>query len=409
MHAVLPNSQAGNINDPSTSTGDFRYHLAKETIDAKDIAQLIEWLQGGPWLTQGPVVRQFEEGWAGYLGTEHAVNCNSGSSANMLMYAALQSAGRLKNNKVIVPAIGWATTVTPAIQLGLEPIMCDVDEATFGMDMDQLAALCEEHDPGAVIVVHVLGVPCDVEALLALKQKHGFSLMEDACAATGSRYDGTLVGNFGDLSSYSFYFGHHLSTIEGGMVCTSDGELHEHLLHLRSHGWAKDLSPERQNQLAADHGVDPFNKPFTFYYPGFNFRSTDLQGRLGLSQIAKVERVVGRRIENHKLYQERFAAAEGFTFQRNRRAEICSISFVTLAPDAQTRTEIGARLAEARIETRPLGGGSLARQPFWANRYGAQDFAMADRIGATAFQLPNHPGLDASDIHAICDVALQGR
>jgi CDP-4-dehydro-6-deoxyglucose reductase, E1 len=129
------------------------------------------------------------------------------------MYHAALISGRLPNRKIVVPAVNWATTVAPAIQLGFEPIMCDANSNTFGLDPIHLATLLERHEPAAVILVHVLGVPADMERVMRLKERHGFVLMEDTCAATGSAYEGRRVGTFGELSTFSFFFGHHLSTI----------------------------------------------------------------------------------------------------------------------------------------------------------------------------------------------------
>lgn len=383
-----------------------KYLLADNTIDGADLAVLREWLAHEPWLTQGPLVREFERGWAAWEGTQHACFVNSGSSANLLMYAAIDAAGELKNRKVIVPAVSWATTVAPAIQLGFEPILCDADSHNFGLDLAHLELLLKEHEPAAVICVHVLGVPCEMAGLMELKERYGFLLMEDACAATGSRYDGRHVGTFGELSSFSFFFGHHLSTIEGGMVCTSDPRLQDLLLQLRSHGWAKDLSREAEGRLFAEHQPLSFNRPFTFYLPGYNVRSTDLNARIGLEQLKKADRVVARRAENHRVYQSRIVGAPGMGCQVNDRAEISSISFAALAASSEHRDRIGAALAGAGIETRPLGGGNMSRQPFWRKRYEVIDLPMADRIHSTSFQLPNHPGLSRDDVNFICDTVL---
>ena len=383
-----------------------RYLLADDTIDQADLGELIAWLQTTPWLTMGPLTREFEGAWARWLGVEHACFVNSGSSANLLMYYALLCSGRLRNRKVVVPAVSWATTVAPALQLGFEPLMCEADRRTFGLDMDHLAKLCEEHEPAAVIPVHVLGVPVDMDGLMRLKQRHEFLLMEDCCAATGSRHAGRAVGTFGELSSFSFYFGHHLSTIEGGMVCTSDEELSDILLQIRSHGWPKDLSPDKEALQARKHDVIEFNRRFTFYYPGFNVRSTDLNARLGLTQLRKADAVVARRVENHRVYQARFAGAAGFACQDNPRATISSISFAALAASHEHRERIGRALDAHRIETRPLGGGNMSRQPFWVERYGAQPFPIADQIHERSFMLPNHPGLTVDDVGRICDVVL---
>jgi CDP-6-deoxy-D-xylo-4-hexulose-3-dehydrase len=382
------------------------YRLADDTIDQADLSDLIGWLQTNPWLTLGTLTTEFERRWADWVGVPYALFVNSGSSANLLMYYAALLSGRLRNRKVIVPAVSWATTVAPAVQLGFEPVMCEADLHTFGLDMAHLEALLREHEPGLVICVHVLGVPVDLDRLMKLKERYGFLLLEDTCAATGSRFEGRPVGTFGELSSFSFFFGHHLSTIEGGMVCTTDEELQEILLQIRSHGWPKNLPPEKEAMRARKHGILEFNRPFTFYYPGFNVRSTDLNARLGLSQLAKADDVVRRRVANHRHYQRRFLAAEGFHCQTNDRASICSISFAALAPSLDARDRIGEALRAAEIETRPLGGGSMGRQPFWTERYGVQAFPVADRVHEQSFMLPNHPGIEADDIDAICDVVF---
>ena len=387
-------------------TTPLRYKLAENTIDEHDLKLLADWLATNPWLTQGPLVREFEARWARWVGTAHALFVNSGSSANLLLYYAALLSPRLRSKTVVVPAVSWPTSVAPAIQLGFEPVMCEAEDRTFGIDPDALARLCEQRPVGAVVVVHVLGVPVELDAILKLRDRHGFLLLEDACAATGSRYDGRPVGTFGDVSAFSFFFGHHLSTIEGGMVCTPHTDLQDLLLQARSHGWAKDVPREREAVMASTEGVIAFNRPFTFYIPGFNLRSTDLNARLGLAQLDKADAVVARRRENHALYQKKFAGAPGFACQVNPRASISSISFAALASSVEHRARIGAALGAAGIETRPVGGGNMSRQPFWRERYGTTVFPIADRLHDTAFQLPNHPGLSLDDIAYIADTAL---
>jgi CDP-6-deoxy-D-xylo-4-hexulose-3-dehydrase len=383
-----------------------QYRLAEQSIDEEDLQDLITWLKTNPWLTQGELVREFERQWAEWLRVKYATFVNSGSSANLLMYDSLLLSGKLPNKKIVLPAVSWSTSVAPAIQLGFEPILCEADSNTFGLDLDCLERLLKAHHPGAVLIVHTLGVPNDMEPLLALKDRYGFILMEDACAAIGSRYDNQLVGTFGEISTFSFYYGHHLSTIEGGMICTQDEALHDILVQIRSHGWSKDLTPEKAENRASENNIIAFNRPFTFYYPGFNLRSTNLNARIGLSQMKKIDDVVKRRIENHNIYQSRFQGAADFHFQRNDRATICSIAFVALAQSQAHRERIAQVLRENQIETRPLGGGNMSRQPFWANCYESTAFPVADRIHNTAFQLPNHPQLSHEDVHFICDTVL---
>ncbi|MDE0186946.1 MAG: DegT/DnrJ/EryC1/StrS family aminotransferase [Candidatus Poribacteria bacterium] len=383
-----------------------QYRLAEQTIDEDDLQDLIAWLKTNPWLTQGELVHEFERQWAEWLSVRYTTFVNSGSSANLLMYDALLLSGKLTNKKIVLPAVSWSTSVAPAIQLGFEPILCEADEHTFGLDLDCLERLLQAHHPGAVLIVHTLGVPNDMEPLLGLKDRFGFILMEDACAAIGSRYDNQLVGTFGDVSTFSFYYGHHLSTIEGGMICTHDEAIHDIFVQIRSHGWGKDLSTEKSETRARKNNILAFNRPFTFYYPGYNLRSTDLNARIGLSQMKKIDYVVRRRIENHNIYQSRFQSATSFHCQRNDRASICSIAFVALAQSQSQRERIAQVLRKNHIETRPLGGGNMSRQPFWANCYESTAFPVADRIHETAFQLPNHPRLSPEDIQFICDTVL---
>lgn len=383
------------------------YRLAERTIDQTDIADLIDWLKTDPWLTQGPLVRQFEQQWAKWMGSKYAVYCNSGSSANLLIYAALLYSDRLRNTRVVVPAVAWPTTVSPAIQLGFEPIMCDADPDTFGLDVDALEKIVREQQPATVVVVHVLGMPAKLDRLLELQKKYSFHLLEDSCAATGSTYNKRKVGSFGTFGTFSFFFGHHLSTMEGGMVVTDDEKLYDVLIRVRAHGWARDAAPEKEAAWAKERGIIEFNRPFTFYLPGFNLRGTDLQARLGLSQLRKADHVVARRAENHRAYQSRFLQSKDFRCQRNDKGETSSISFALLAASVEHRERIAAALREAHVETRPIGGGNMSRQPFWSDRFGAQVFPMADRVHQTGLQLPNHPGLSVQDVGHICDV-VQG-
>ena len=158
----------------------IKYFLAEDTIDSKDIDRLIAWLKGAPRLTKGEVTLEFEARWSGWVGKRYSVFNNSGSSANLLMYAALDLSGRLKNKKVIVPSVGWVTSVAPAMQFGFQPIMCEADPDTFGLDLDHLESLLKKHRPGSVLLVQVLGVPHKMARIMALKKKYGFILMEDA-------------------------------------------------------------------------------------------------------------------------------------------------------------------------------------------------------------------------------------
>lgn len=378
------------------------YKLAEKIIDRSDLDALADWLKEDHQLTKGPLTWEFERQWAQWIGTKYAVFCNSGSSANLLLaYAALES-GRLKNRKVVVPSVGWVTTVAPFIQFGYEPIMCGADSENFGLDLNNLEEILKKEDPGAVIMVQVLGVPSAMYQIKALQEKYGFMLFEDACAALGSAYDGRRVGNLSDMSTFSFYFGHQLSTIEGGMVNTNDEDLYYLLLMLRSHGWGKDLPPEVEQKLLEKFQVDDFHKPFTFLRPGFNLRGTDLNAFLGLRMIKKAQGISEIRHRNHLLYSQNLKTV---TFQKwNHLAWPCSISFGALAEDEDHRRRLCLVLDENQIETRLFSAGNLGRHPFWFERYGQFHHPVSDAVHDRGFFLPNHESLTEEDVTFICEV-----
>lgn len=384
----------------------IKHYLAEDTIDEKDIDHLVEWLKTYPRLTKGPLTIQFEAKWNKWLGSPYSVFCNSGSSANLLMYYALKVSGRLKNLKVVVPSVGWVTTIAPAIQFGFEPIMCEADSDTYALDLAHLEKILKEHHPSTVVLVQVLGVPAKMDEIMALKKKYGFFLLEDACAAIGARYKGRYVGTFGDMATFSFYFGHQMSTVEGGMVSTHDKQFFDLLLMLRSHGWSKDLDRESHERLVKEHDIDDFHSPFVFYEPGFNLRASDINAFIGLGQIDKLDWIISRREENHARYLSHLKPRLSFQ-NPPPNSRVCSISCGALAKDVEERRAIVNALVENGIETRIFSAGNLGLHPFWSKKYGRASFPMADRIHHCGFFLPNHPTLKLETVDLICSVVLR--
>ena len=383
-----------------------RWCLAQDTIDRQDIDRLINWLRTYPRLTKGAVTVEFEQQWNRWLGRSRSVHCNSGSSANLLMYYALLLSGRLRNKKVIVPSVGWVTSIAPAIQFSFEPIMCEADPDTFGLDLNHLEELLRRHEAHTVMLVQVLGVPHKMNEIMALKDRYGFILLEDACAAIGATYQGKQIGTFGDMASFSFYFGHQKSTIEGGMVSTDDARFHDLLLMLRSHGWSKDLDGAAHQQLVEQYQVDDFHSPFVFYEPGFNVRSTDLNAFIGLGQLEKLDWITRQRQAHHNRYIQ--ALGGRFVIQHPPHgATAASISFGLLADNSTQRRSIVKALAGQGIETRIFSAGNLGLHPFWINRYGKASFPVADRIHHCGFFLPNHASLTEEDVAFIARIVLE--
>ena len=382
----------------------IKYPLANSPIDKDDISYLIKWLETNPRLTMGPITQQFEEKWANYIGTKRSVFVNSGSSANTLMvYTAIVNGNLSVGDKVIVPSCGWVTSISPMIQFGLEPIMVDADENDYGVNFDEVDEICEKNNVKGIIIVHPLGVPVNKNKIINLKKKHNLFIMEDCCASVGAKFgDGKNIGTVGDMSSYSFYFGHQLSTIEGGMINTSEDELYDKLLALRSHGWTKDLSDSSIEDLRKSVQFDIENGAFNFIYSGFNLRSTDLQAYLGLRQIDKANEVFRERNKNHMLYVNNMS--NKFSFQKIKDCWPVSLHIGIMASSQNHRKNIIEALNKKGIENRVWSHGNLGRHNFWYSKYGKFDGKISNNIYERCFILPTYPELKESEIRDIIRV-----
>ncbi len=375
--------------------------LAKDSTSPEDLKALSEWLLTNPKLTKGELTREFESQWSRWLGVPNSIFVNSGSSANLLMFYSLILSNRLRNKKVIAPAVSWATTVAPILQLGLEPVLCDCNLQNLGLDLAHFENLLKEHHPAAVIVVHVLGHPNDMDEIVRLCREHDAILLEDCCEAVGTEYQNQKLGTFGAMSSFSFYFGHQMSTIEGGMLSIKDDAFVDFALSIRSHGWARDISPATREQWEKDFHIDEFRSLYTFYFPGFNFRPTDLQAFLGLRQIHKLERLIEARQAHFEKYAKILADLDLWQ-QKSEATRLSSFAYGLAHKD---KNSIVRQLMENEIECRPLICGSIARQPFWLRKFGPSDsFPQADFIHDCGFYVPNHAELREAEIDKICAV-----
>lgn len=379
----------------------MKVQLVKDTIDKNDVDNLIKWLETNPRLTKGEYTTKFEDLWSQYTGVKHSVYVNSGSSANLAMAYALKISGKLKNNIVIAPAVSWVTTVAPFIQLGFDVKLVDCDKDTLGPDIEHLKLLIEKYDPSALIFVHVLGFPSKMMEIKRLCLDNDIVLLEDSCESVGSTYLGIKTGNFGLMSSFSFYFGHHLSTIEGGMICTNDDYFYNVLKSIRAHGWDRDLDTDFKEELKKQYEVDEFKDLYTFYYPGFNLRSTDLQAYIGIGQMNKIDHVVNVRNKNFLLYHS-LIKNDYWKINPTKESYVSAFAYPIITPKIKELVNV---LKENEIETRPLICGSIANQPFWIDRYGKTEyFEMAEKVDQFGCYLPNNHQLTEDDIKFVCDV-----
>jgi CDP-6-deoxy-D-xylo-4-hexulose-3-dehydrase len=387
----------------------MKYKLSQNTISNEDIDALSDWLKTYPPLTMaaGFLTKQFEEEWSKKIGVKYSVFCNSGSSANLLAYSSLLSLyPDLKTYKTALSTAGWSTTLSPILQLGLQPVLCDVDENTFGMSTEALEIACQSIIPviKLVTLVHTLGVPNDMDKILELQKKYGFLLMEDCCPAVGSKYKNRYVGTFGDISTFSFYYGHQISTIEGGMVCTNRKDIYEKLLMLRSHGWSKDLDVNSKDKLEEEYNIQKYQSLFTFYEAGYNLRSTEINAFLGLLQIKKLDEIVSKR--NERFWYYHHILKDKFLIQNPPDdCEVSCITFPCITNTVEERKEIYRLLEKFDIETRPISGGSLGLQPIWEKYFGLHYITSFSKLlHYNGFVLPCHPEVSFKNIDVICNL-----
>ena len=372
--------------------------LVSDTISKNDIEKLVTWMSQDdiPQLTKGPLTIKFQDDFSNFLG-ENLRSCfiNSGSSAILLSLLAL----KIKNNikKVVVPSVSWATDLSSPMVLGLETILCDCNLQDLSLDLDKLEKIFEEESPEVCILVSVLGLVPDMERIMSLCKKYNVILLEDVCESLGSKYKGDYLGTFGLMSFFSFYYGHHISTIEGGMITTEDKNMHDILVSIRNHGWDRDWSEDLKKEYREKYGIDSFSSMYAFYFPGLNLRSTDLQAFLGINQIEKIEPFSSVRNRNFLKYSE--LIKENYLNVNQRDGDFVS-NFAYPVVHSE-RDSIIAKIKEHNIEVRPLIAGSMAKQPFATGVNKKYGTGNSDIIHEKGFYLPNHQDLSLEQVEFI--------
>lgn len=380
--------------------------LVEDTITRDDVDSLIEWLKTYPRLTKGLLTLEFEKQFAEWIGSKYSVFVNSGSSANLLMLYALRITDRLKNDKIVVPSLSWATDLAPVLQLNMTPLLVDCNLENLAVDTNHLEAIFEAERPSAMLVVSALGLSPDMDTIVKLCQKYDVILLEDNCESQGALYNGKKLGRFGSMSSFSTYFGHIMSTIEGGVITTDDEELYTALVQLRSHGWSRDLSDDKKKKLRDEWNVDDFSELYTFYIPGFNLRSTDLQAYIGIQQLKKVDEMILQRNKNFKLFENRLKGKVWFPTEMEN-SFTASFCIPIIMDTIEKKKRVIELFRQYDIECRPLISGSMGTQPFYKKLYGELILPNCSIIDQRGMYIPNHPSLSEQEIDLMCNIILQ--
>lgn len=345
------------------------WKLAEDTINADDLAALADWIRTSPRLTQGPLVREFEMAWATWVGSADAVVVSSGTTANFALVEAVMRRVRSSPVRIGVSAVTWATNVTPALLLGAEVVIFDVDPMTLGVDVEQACAAIEAGKIDVLFLTHALGFDALDDRLITAAAAADVILIEDCCESHGAVHGSQKVGTLGLGGTFSFYFGHHMSTIEGGVVVTDDLELADDIRLMRAHGLARESS-HFDEYAAANPTIHP---QFLFVSTGLNLRSSDLNAFLGLRQLTQLDDRIARRNRNAELF---LAGLPSGYWREFRTLGMSSFALPIIPHLGRNFDHV---LDQLGAEYRPVIAGNLLRQPFLREH--------AERI--TAMPTPN--------------------
>ena len=385
--------------------------LIKSTFyhEAETKQALASFILNSSTLSMNGECRKFEEAFAAKQGRKHAVFVGSGSVANLLLVQSLLNLGRLHaGDRIGFSALTWPTNVMPLLQLGLIPVPIDCNPETLNVSPQELLRRLNRIQ--CLFLTNVLGFCDDLPEITRLCEERAVVLLEDNCESLGSRVNGTLLGNFGLASTFSFFVGHHISTIEGGMICTDDDDLYTHLVMGRAHGWDRDLNRATQEQLRVTSNVDPFYARYTFYDLASNFRPTEINGFIGNAQISHWDEIVERRVANFR----------GFLATMNQNDDFCQYDLAhmdlpsnfavpVICRSPQLANEYRLRFEAAKVEVRPVIAGNITMQPFY--RKYVQDVEpqpVSSMIHLQGFYFGNNPELTEADL-ATLHKLLEGR
>lgn len=382
--------------------------LMRNNILSEDKEALINFLKATNHFTNGPKVREFEQAWSQWLGVKHTVFVNSGASANFITMAVLRDL--YGAGEVIVPPIAWSSDISSVFAAGHTPVFVDVDLKNLAMVENEILLHITDKTR-AVFLTHVLGFNGLSENLLSELKKRNIPLIEDVCESHGATMKGQKCGTFGLASNFSFYYAHHMSTIEGGTICTNDDKFYQYCRLYRSHGMIRESTDEKWKQEIAEEYPE-LRPEFLFLVPGYNMRSTELNAVIGLSQIKRLDGNNRRRVENFKLFLDHLDPEKYFTdFQTEGAVNYAFVILLRKAdPEKFQRLTDALRSENVEFRRGTAGGGNLARHPFVRERLPEFDPTIlknADHIHFYGLYTGNYPDLGQEKILGLCNLLNQ--
>lgn len=385
----------------------LKYPLMRNNLPREDLDKVIELLQqDDPILTNGPNCREFEQEWNEWLGTKYSVFVNSGTSAN-LMSMAIMKMKHPEGGEIIVPPLTWISDVASVLHTGFEPVFVDINPHTLAMDTDEILNSITERTR-AVFLTHVQGFNGVTDKLVDELAKRNIPLIEDVCESHGATHNGQRVGSIGYMSNFSFYYAHHMSTIEGGMVSTNDAETYEMLRMLRSHGMVREAAFEETKERYVRENPE-LNPKFIFAFPAYNLRNTEIGGILGRAQLKRLDEVVLRRTENQRQFLSSINADAYQTDFLEDGSSNYAFNLVLKNSDDELIGRLCAALDANGVEYRrgSAGGGNQLRQPYMKAYFGkdrGREFPVTDHIHFYGMYIGNFPDLSAAEIAEIVKI-----
>ncbi len=378
----------------------------QNNITRDDLDAVIKHLQqDDPILTQSKNVQAFEEEWSEWLGVKYSVFVNSGSSANQLTLAALRFRYP-EGGEVIVPPLGWISNIAAVIQAGFTPVFVDIDPQHLGMDTKKIISVLNENTR-AVLLTHVQGFNALTTALLDELQRRDIRLIEDVCESHGATHKGLKLGTFGWASNFSFYYAHHLSTIEGGMLCTNDKDLYQTFRMLRSHGMVRESSSDILKNTYEKQYRD-LNLDFIFAFPAYNVRNNEIGAIMGRNQLKRLDENIQLRNRNFKLFLDHLDVSKYRTDFSLKGSSNYALNLILQHADIPFTERVMKRMSDEKIEFRrgSAGGGNQLRQPYLKKLLGDtyQNFPEVDHIHFHGFYIGNFPSLEEEKILKLCEI-----
>tara|TARA_B110000908_G_scaffold80909_1_gene96969 strand:- start:23184 stop:24356 length:1173 start_codon:yes stop_codon:yes gene_type:complete len=373
---------------------EFKWPLMKDTISFSDRLKLAKFCLTTSRFSAGPLVKDFEKAWSSWIGSNNSLFVSSGSTANFLLVAAVKDFYGLKDgDAVLLPACTWVTNVSPIMQLGLRPVFCDINLSDFSFDIENAKKIAAKENIKMIFVTHLLGYSADIEKLREIFPNA--LIIEDVCESHGCKGpDGSRRGPEYIGGTFSFYFGHHMTTIEGGMVSTNNDELADLMRQKRCHGLARESKHYDRYALENPDII----KSFLFMTDGYNFRNTDLGACLGLMQLKRLDGMVLTRNDNYRMFHKLIEKFSDKLHLPSINDQISSFAFPLICRNSGDRPALMLEMEKQDIEFRPIVSGNLLRQPFLKDYMAETSMKNADILHNNGLYISNNHFVGSKEI-----------